>query len=271
MRFVDLAKMRLPDGWTDRAKDAAKAVEGGDKPEDHAAVWQDLKGCLGDLLPEKKCWFCESEVDRADNAVDHFRPKNRVVDAAKPHDGYRWLAFEPSNFRYACTFCNCVRIDVGNGTRGGKADRFPLVDEEKRVYSPGPVDQEEPALLDPCRPLDWKLLGCKCENGKPCATSRADGDAARVKVSIEVFHLDYEPTCKRRHSAVVQLIANVDQAKRLFDGVQRGRATEAEFEAVACMVRRAIDRTAPFSGEMIFVLKGQRHADHPWIQDLLEA
>lgn len=27
----------------------------------------------------------------------------------------------------------------------------------------------------------------------------------------------------------------------------------------------------PFSGEMIFLLRGQRHSDHPWIQKLLGA
>jgi len=33
------------------------------------------------------------------------------------------------NFRYACIFCNGRRIDVQHGTAGGKADRFPLVNE----------------------------------------------------------------------------------------------------------------------------------------------
>lgn len=46
---------------------------------------------------------------------------------------------------------------------------------------------------------------------------------------------------------------------------------EIEFTDVARKIRKAIDRKADFSGEMIFILRGQRHADHPWIQQLLEA
>lgn len=60
------------------------------------AVWRDLKDGLANLLHDK-CWYCETAVDRSDNAVDHFRPKGRVSDAANPHAGLplvygqRWL------------------------------------------------------------------------------------------------------------------------------------------------------------------------------------
>ena len=40
---------------------------------------------------------------------------------------------------------------------------------------------------------------------------------------------------------------------------------------VAERLRRAIDRDAPFSGDMYFHMRGQRSAAHSWIQDLLEA
>jgi hypothetical protein len=205
-------------------------------------------------------------VDRADNAIDHFRPKGRVSDAANPHTGYRWLAFERRNFRYACTFCNSRRKDVVNGTAGGKADRFPLVDEANGLYAPGPLNQEKPVLLDPCELHDWELLGCRQENGKPCPTSQDPVECHRAEESIAIYHLDYEPTCKRRHAHVIQLMADVDQAKRLFG--QPGM--DEHFNAVAKKIWRAIGRKAPFSGDMIFLLKGQRHADHPWIQKLLE-
>lgn len=267
MRYVDLEAIALPDGWLEKAAAATKAVEGGADPADYSEVWRELKDALSALLPEKKCWYCESPVDRADNAVDHFRPKGRVSDALQPHAGYRWLAFDRRNYRYACTFCNSRRKDVVHGTAGGKADRFPLLDESKRLYGPGPLDQETPKLLDPCELGDWALLGCKQENGKPCPATDDAIDKERAIESIEVYHLDYEPTCKRRHAAAVQLIADVEQAKRFF----ALPGMEVDFKAVAKKIRRAIDRTAPFSGDMIFLLKGQRAEEHPWIQKLIES
>lgn len=269
MRYVDLAKLVLPGGWLGRAQAAAAAVAAGADPEVHAAVWRELKTGLATMLYDK-CWYCESPVDRSDNAVDHFRPKNRVGDATNPHPGYRWLAFERSNFRYACTFCNSRRKGVDGGTAGGKADRFPLLNEPQRLYAPGPLAQEQPTLLDPCELNDWRLLGCQQENGQPCAVSSDATERNRAEISIEVYHLHHEPTCKRRHATAVQLIADVAEAKQLFELTTRDPGRADDFKSVAGRIKRAIDRDAPFSGDAHFLLRGQRSADHPWIQDLLE-
>ncbi|HVZ70929.1 MAG TPA: hypothetical protein VHJ20_01025 [Polyangia bacterium] len=271
MRYVDLDDLELPAGWLERAAQASAAVAAGADPNDHAAVWRELKDHLAALLPEKKCWYCEVPVDRADNAVDHFRPKNRVIDAAEEHSGYRWLAFRHMNYRYSCTYCNSRRKDVEHETAGGKADRFPLLDETTRVFVEGPLDDEKPALLDPCELHDWESLGCMRENGQPCPTSDVGPNRKRAEISIEVYHLNYEPTCKQRHAVAVQLLADVEEAKRNFLRAAADASRESDFKIFARKVKRAISRKAPFSGEMIFLLRGQRHADHPWIQTLLEA
>ena len=157
MRYVDLSLLMMPTGWNQRAQTAQQAIAKGEDPNDHSSVWRELKPGLATLL-HYKCWYCESPVDRSDNAVDHFRPKNRVRDTDRLHTGYRWLAFDKGNFRYACTYCNSRRKDVEGGTTGGKADHFPLIDEFQRVYAVGPVDQEQPLLLDPCKLFEWRLL-----------------------------------------------------------------------------------------------------------------
>jgi hypothetical protein len=270
LRYVDRTKLVKPTGWLARAQVAAQAVVNGANPNDFGDVWRDLKDGLANLLHDK-CWYCESSVDRSDNAVDHFRPKNRVSDAAAPHAGYGWLAFDESNFRYACTFCNSRRKDQEGGTAGGKADRFPLINEANRVYAVGPVAAEQPLLLDPCELADWRLLGCHQENGQPCATSIDPVNKRRAEVSIEIYHLDYEPTCKRRHAAAVQLLADVDEAKRLFELATQDPTREPEFKTVAGRLRRAVDRESPYSGDMHFLLRGQRSDKHFWIQELLEA
>jgi uncharacterized protein (TIGR02646 family) len=270
MRFVDIAVLQLPPGWFARAQTASAAVANGDSPNDHAGIWRELKDGLADLL-FSKCWYCETPIERSDNAVDHFRPKGRVSDAAHPHAGYRWLAFDQHNFRYSCTFCNSRRKDVETGTAGGKADRFPLLVEDNRLYAHGPLTQEQPMLLDPCVVTDCQLLGCQREDGKPCPSSNDPTDKRRAEESIEILHLHYEPTCKRRHTEAVKLFADIEDGKRRFVDASRDIARKAEFQEVAKRLIRMIKPNAPFSGDMRFLMRGERSEDHPWIQELLEA
>jgi len=270
MRYVDRFKLVKPTGWNQRAQAATQAVANGEDPNDYGQVWRDLKDGLAGLLHDK-CWYCESPVDRSDNAVDHFRPKNRVSDAANLHMGYRWLAFDDSNFRYACTYCNSRRKDIEGGTAGGKADRFPLLDEARRVYTSGSVALEQPLLLDPSEMSDWRLLGCHQENGQPCVAGTDAIARQRAEASIEILHLHYEPTCKKRHAIAVQLMSDVDEGKRLFELVTHDPSRVPDFKAAAARLHRAIERDSPYSGDMHFLLRGQRSDAHPWIQELLEA
>ncbi len=268
MRYIDSTEIQLPDGWLDRAAVAREAVENGADPGDYAPVWRELKDELGNLFNDK-CWYCEVPVPRSDNAVDHFRPKGRVSDAENEHNGYRWLAFDPSNFRYACTFCNSKRKDVDGGTAGGKADRFPLLNEPQRVYAPGSVAGERPTLLDPCELEEWRVLGCKKENGKPCSATEDQDLRGRAEESIEIYHLHHEPTCKLRHSTAVRLLGDIEEAKNLFVASQADPNRNPDFKKVAKRILKAIHFGSAFSGDMRFLLGGERHQDHPWIQDLL--
>lgn len=270
MRYIDRSKLRKPTGWNQRAQTATQAVLCGANPNDHSAVWRELKDELASLSHDK-CWYCESPVERSDNAVDHFRPKNSVSDAARPHSGYRWLAFDETNFRYACTYCNSRRRGADGATTGGKGDLFPLVDEASRVYLPGPITDEHPVLLDPCEMADCRLIGCQQENGKSCSNTLDPIGRTRAETSIKIYHLNHEPTCKRRHGIAIQLLSDVEDAKRLFERATLDSTREMEFKKVANKIRRAIDSESPYSGEMLFLLKCQRTNDHPWIQDVIEA
>jgi len=269
VRYIDSTRLRLPDGWLERAAAAKIAVENGANPDDYARIWRELKDGLANLFNDK-CWYCEVSVPRSDNAVDHFRPKGRVRDAENEHRGYRWLAFEQSNFRYACTFCNSRRKDIEGDTAGGKADRFPLLDEARRVYEPGAVTGERPILVDPCEVGDWRLLGCRKENGKPCATSDIPEQRQRADISIEIYHLHHEPTCKLRHSEAVKLLGDIEEAKALFIATQSDALQEPAFKRVAARILKSIHVDSAFSGEMRFLLSGERDMAHSWIQTLLE-
>jgi hypothetical protein len=75
----------------------------------------------------------------------------------------------------------------------------------------------------------------------------------------------------QRHLVAVTLLDTVRAAKAAFLKINvTDLDTQADFTNIARRIRRMIDRKAPYSGEMIFLLRGQRSAEHPWIQELLE-
>ena len=271
MRYINLDLLVLPDGWLARANAAKAAVEAGNNPDDYANVWRELKNNLAKLFPDEKCWYCETRCTREDNAVDHYRPKGRVREAQQQHSGYRWLAFDHRNFRYSCIFCNERRVNVQGETAGGKADHFPLLDESKRVYAEGPCDEEQPVLLDPCDPTDWRLLGCQLENGKPCSTSKDPIEMQRVEASIEIFHLHHKPTCNARHREAISFDQLVQETKQLYLKMGTEPAGQQRFKQKARKILTAMDRSTEYSGEKHSLLRAERDSKHPWIRELLEA
>ena len=221
MRPIDLSKVKHPDGWHALAKVALEAVEvadDGDRTEiigTKQRVWSDLKGALEDLS-NKKCWYCEAIQVRSDKHVDHFRPKGHVSkEDSEDHGGYWWLAFDSRNLRYSCTYCNCRRIDVENQTTGGKADRFPILDEGKRCRNPtGLIGEEQPYLLDPTVPADPALLwfdedGC----AKPVTPDCHAWPHLRATKSIEIYHLNHTDIKEKRQGVANHCKRLVDEAE----------------------------------------------------------
>ena len=139
------------------------------------------------------------------------------------------------------------------------------------MYSEGPVDGEEPVLLDPCTYDDCMLLGCRREDGRPCAATEDPIGKRRAKESIEIYHLHQQATCKRRHAEAVKLLADLEEGKRKFALASGSREKEIDFQGVARRILRSIGPMAPFSGDMRFLVRGERSGEHPWIQQLLES
>ncbi|MBX5159617.1 MULTISPECIES: AAA family ATPase [Rhizobium] len=100
-----------------------------------------------------KCAYCESKISAVGPIdVDQFHPKASVVEAPG-HPGYWWLANSWENLLAACADCNRQRQFAGtDGERAisGKGERFPLLDETARAFSPeDDLELEKPLLLDP--------------------------------------------------------------------------------------------------------------------------
>ncbi|MFN3197527.1 MAG: hypothetical protein ACE366_03750 [Bradymonadia bacterium] len=109
-----------------------------------------------------RCMYCQ---DSAGTDIEHFRPK-----ADYPH-----LAFEWSNYLWACSFCNSNQ----------KRDSFPLDDED------------QPLLIDPTvdEPLDHLTFSP--------ATGIFVGDTPKGETSIELLGLNRDLLVEGRSDAWV--------------------------------------------------------------------
>lgn len=238
MRAIELTKVGLtiPGAWQDKANDKTTTLQeqhdqitlqyGADEKAWKKAltdavngmeeIWQDrvLKQALMDFS-FGKCWYCEARVaQRADNAIDHFRPKNRVAED-KTHPGYWWLACNWRNYRFACTFCNSARRTLDSA--GGKQDHFPLWDEKKRVRIPNqPLIGELPKLLDPTVPADTQYLAFD-RTGRPvprCSKEQNMYQYERATESIRRYHLDRSELNKNRREIMASIEEKLESAEQ---------------------------------------------------------
>ena len=87
MRYINTSHLadKLPDTWASRASTAKNLVSSATTTNRASVIntnghlWREIKPELGSLS-NRNCWYCESKSDRADNAVDHFRPKNEILE-----------------------------------------------------------------------------------------------------------------------------------------------------------------------------------------------
>jgi hypothetical protein len=128
----------------------------------------DVVAALNQLFNEK-CAYCESSYRATSPAdVEHFRPKGAIVirgeagaEDKRDKPGYYWLAATWDNLLASCPDCNRARTHVFTDAGDddvtevrGKENKFPLVDERKRVRAPVAGEGTETGqrlLIDPCR------------------------------------------------------------------------------------------------------------------------
>lgn len=225
MRRVDRGKSSPAPDWFEKARQATDALVASFE-QDPGKLKFDQKLYAATEVFEAfklvfldKCAYCDATevVD-----VDHFRPKGKVQDSPD-HPGYYWLVYEWSNLYPACPGCNQRRRDWGVGPARGKSSQFPLVDEGQRVHRPGPLDQEQPKLLDPCfdEPTQHFRLDPEGE---------LTGLDERGKASIEIYHLKRDPLTKRRKEAMRTLTNAALQQNQ--EEVEILLAADAEFSAL---------------------------------------
>ena len=278
MRFIDLRKLKLPEGWEERARKAREDIvilaEDARASGINArrAVWSDLKELLGNLS-FKKCWYCEARQERSDMQVDHFRPKNRVSEeGCDNHPGYWWLAFAWQNFRFCCTYCNSRREDPKTGTKGGKADRFPLREEAQRCRTPEDIiSDEQPVLLDPTVRADPALLWFD-EDGtaRPNSGDEKSWPYRRAKESIEIYHLNHSGIKEARLAVSRECRRMIGEGDEAWKEYSRGSSVaEEKFRRAVESLGERLAETTEYSAAARSTIMGLRSEDRPWLDALL--
>lgn len=247
-----------PDGdWFDDAREATdKALLEREEHQVDRGVYRHQKACAAlEKLFHDKCAYCETHVTGGSEwDVEHYRPKAAVAERPD-HPGYYWLAYQWSNLYPSCKFCNQGRKDPPRwgdqrwGATRGKADQFPLMDEEARAMTPeDPVAPERPLLLDPCRDQPEDYLSFTVL-GEPISLE----DNLRGAASIEILHLarkrlrDLRRTKAQEAMEVLRFIAKHrasgnEEARRDFEQLlDRMAKDESEYAAVVRAVRRDPD------------------------------
>lgn len=301
MRFVDIDQLELPDGWQMRADQALNslraeiekaeadaraagedpaaarkaAITAGLKITVRVRIWQELNNRLS-LLTNGKCWYSESRNPTADKNVDHFRPKNSVNEDPN-HEGYWWLAFKWKNYRYASVWCNQRRIDKVNNSKGGKGDHFPLCRESYRAQLEiDNYELEEPKLLDPTDPEDWKLLTFR-EDGHPIPIKQPGTlEHKRAATSIEMYHLHGNELVRDRRVLAGEIRRLVQVMERLQLQIS-DRAILGVYKEQQKNLLRKIRQDAEYSAAAlayaraeIYTERSGHQVERKWLKELLD-
>jgi len=172
------------------------------KFDESSSIWSQVKAVYMWLQGGQKCAFCERKLESeefgaGEQAVEHFRPKGRVMAWRAPAavrsrniqvtpvprgtNGYYWLAYDPFNYSAACHPCNTSL----------KGDRFPISGAHLATGRPEDMAEEQPLLIYPLGDFDddpEDLIEFKGASPVPKHAGGRRFD--RAFVTIEFFHLD---------------------------------------------------------------------------------
>lgn len=247
MRFIQPSSVQLaaPADWKEAALKLSQDLVASEPGEGRDELlrkahqeWQRIKPALEEVS-KGKCWYCETGQTRAPNDVDHFRPKSSVAEC-DGHTGYYWLAIKLENLRLSCQFCNRYGSEATRSRPGGKADRFPLMDESQRCSDPsGDLNGESPVLLDPTCVDDPSLLWID-EFGRP-TTNPDKAPAAseaehRVVASISILNLDEKRIVDERLRVSMQVTEVIETAEAI-SAVDRPHEYRKQIERLVDMAR----------------------------------
>ncbi|PEJ14314.1 hypothetical protein CN675_21885 [Bacillus toyonensis] len=169
-------------------------------------------------LFHNKCAYCESNYAKVQPVdVEHYRPKGGVVingEFQKP--GYYWLGSDWNNLLPSCIDCNRKRTQEIEGQETemlGKANLFPIMNEQARAVKPGFEFYEKRLLLDPCRDNGEEHLRFY-EDG------RVEGLSFMGMVSIDTYGLKRKNLVDAREQLAKNIRLDIDRIKWLLGQIE---------------------------------------------------
>lgn len=198
-------------------------------------------------LFRKKCAYCEfGYAPGGPDDIEHFRPKNAVViDGKLSEPGYYWLGADWNNLLPSCIDCNRRRtLEFDGGRKGlsGKANLFPVADENRRWRDPHNTNDEEPLLLNPCEDEPGEHLEF-FGDGLVRAVLDDDGCVSRKgEESIQVFGLQRRDLVEARDRKLKHVRALIEVALKLAETAEAttDAALRAQVDALVRQQRAAV-------------------------------
>lgn len=184
-----------------------------------------VKRALNELF-HLKCAYCESKYAATQPVdVEHYRPKGAVVvNGERRKPGYYWLAAAWDNLLPSCIDCNRSRTQEfpdADPRLSGKANLFPVENEDQRATAPGEEAQERRLLLHPCRDFPEAHLEF-LEEGLVRPKLKSGGQPSPKGVaSIEVYGLQRMGLVSMRRDRLKLVLAQIKRVARLVERLDR--------------------------------------------------
>lgn len=223
--------------------------------EKKSHVWRGFARYLA-KMSYGKCWYSESDCVQSFKDVDHYRPKKQAKRTDTESDeGYPWLAFSWDNFRLAAQRSNQINCDDDTDESVGKGAWFPLMQDSKRAtWDDRCVDDELPALLDPARLADVRLIEVAA-SGKmgPTKLCLGSSDRTRVEETIKRLGLDLPGLVSARKAAMrlvqelVELLEQKRTAAEISEAVSAFIATHMPADGQVDMLQRLTGPGRPYA------------------------
>jgi hypothetical protein len=157
--------------------------------------------------------------------IEHYRPKGAVVDHGqlrKP--GYYWLAASWDNLLPSCIDCNRSRTQEFSDAdphAAGKANQFPIQNEDERATAPGEEARERRLLLHPCQDDPEGHLEF-LEEGVVRAKLDTEGHPSPMgQASIDVYALQRRELVSLRRDRLLLILAQIRRVARFIDWLDR--------------------------------------------------
>ena len=205
-----------------------------------------------------KCAYCESPyAAQAPVDVEHYRPKGGVeVDGKLKKPGYYWLAADWTNLLPSCIDCNRKRthdFPAAEPELRGKANRFPILNPDKRATAPGEERKERRLLLHPRLDFPEQHLEFITEGAIRPALLRGKPSPIGA-ASIEVYGLDRPGLVHERQRILLRINGLMTRIRRTLKRMESrgsdGRRRELEEDLrddIADLKSYALPRE-PYSG-----------------------